>query len=307
MSLIICPECQHEVSSKAPTCPNCGVKIAGNIKRCPVCNTFVLMESQQCPNCKTKFVVSKTTKPNNMHTEREQKSETEEVVLVSPDDNEETTVDVQAPESETATCPDPDAVQTAEDDAGQPANGVSPVTPKGGGGSPWWLLTLGILVIAIGGFFYWEGQNQEKAEEKAFLLLENCNNPDSYEDFIARYPNSTHIDSVRARLQELQRENADWQETSSKSDVQQLEEFVKQHPNSPYKKAALQKIDTLDWKQADRKGTVAAYEGYLRRHDNGDFVDQAYAALAAARAREDLIRKDSLAAADTLKVCSNNY
>ena len=30
MALINCPECNHEVSDKAPVCPNCGYKLSGN-------------------------------------------------------------------------------------------------------------------------------------------------------------------------------------------------------------------------------------------------------------------------------------
>ena len=32
MPIIICPECDNEVSSKAPTCPKCGAPIAGMLE-----------------------------------------------------------------------------------------------------------------------------------------------------------------------------------------------------------------------------------------------------------------------------------
>ena len=59
MSLIICPECHHQVSSRAKTCPNCGVDIAGNVKRCPACGSFVLMDAETCPNCDARFLVER--------------------------------------------------------------------------------------------------------------------------------------------------------------------------------------------------------------------------------------------------------
>ena len=174
----------------------------------------------------------------------------------------------------------------------------TPANPKKSGSSaPWWLLILSILLIAIGGFFYWENQNQEKEEEQAYLLLEKCNNPLNFEDFIARFPNSSHIDSVRARLQELRREDAMWREICNTADVNQLQDFVDQHPFSPYKKAALQKIDSMDWKAVSRKDTRRAYETYIQKHENGEFLEQAYAALTVARAREERARRDSIAAA----------
>ena len=59
MSLIKCPGCGHEVSSKATECPECGASIVGNIKRCPVCNALSFMDAEQCSNCGTHFVVEK--------------------------------------------------------------------------------------------------------------------------------------------------------------------------------------------------------------------------------------------------------
>lgn len=61
MSLIKCPGCGHEVSSKATECPECGASIVGNIKRCPVCNTLSFMDAKQCSHCGTLFVVEKKT------------------------------------------------------------------------------------------------------------------------------------------------------------------------------------------------------------------------------------------------------
>ena len=266
MSLIICPECQHEVSSKAPTCPHCGVAIADNIKRCPVCNTYVLMAAHQCPNCNTKFVVD-----DNLI--QQDSADTEQDALTDEQTDNE---DLQ-----------PEVLSQNQEERSK----------KQGSSAPWWLLILAILAIAIGGFFYWENQNQEKAEEQAFILLENCNNPLNFEDFIARFPNSPHINDVRSRLQELRSEEAKWLEISHTSDVSKIEDFVHQHPNSPYSKAALQKIDSLDWREANRIGSRKAYERYIQKHDNGEFLNEAYAAMDAARAREERARLDSIAAA----------
>lgn len=49
--IIQCPECGHQVSSKAPVCPNCGVEIAGKIKQCQQCGKIYLADEQQCPFC----------------------------------------------------------------------------------------------------------------------------------------------------------------------------------------------------------------------------------------------------------------
>lgn len=306
MSLITCPECQREVSSKAPTCPHCGVKIAGNVKRCPVCNGFALMDAEQCPSCKTRFVV-------NHPAQAEEPAEEPQVIptitplFTSPTEDSMPADQTPPPATEETPLTEPAATtapETADTPADQAPDGL-PTPPKKGGGTPWWLLILGILLIAIGGFFYWENMNQEEAEEQAYGLLENCNDPLNYEDFIARFPSSKHIEDVRARLQELQREDAAWLEISSKLSAKELQDFVDQHPTSPYRKAALQKIDSIDWREADRRGTAAAYDAYINKHDNGEFLDQAFSAREAARAREERARRDSIAAAaDTVQAAA---
>ena len=139
--------------------------------------------------------------------------------------------------------------------------------------------------------------NQEASEERAYELLRDCNDPLNYEDFIARYPTSRHIDDVRSRLDELQRENERWHSISQKDDVSLLQDFISNHPTSPYKTMALHKIDSLEWRQAERDGTAAAFDLYIQRHDNGAFIDQAYQARAAAQQREEQARRDSIAAA----------
>lgn len=277
MSLIKCPECNHSVSSKAPFCPNCGVQIEGNVKRCPVCGGYALMAAEQCPHCQTKFVVE-DNKPQQLPKEERM----EEAKALSAEEK------VQA--STTRTVNDDEKVEM-----------VDPRAAKRGGGAPWYLLILAILLVAIGGFFYWENQNHQASEERDYELLRDCNNPLNYEDFIARYPSSRHVDDVRARLDELHREDALWQTVSQSNDRDALEQFVQTHPHSPQKHVALHKIDSLDWRAAEQAGTMAAFQSYISRHDNGEYIDQAFQARDAARLREEQARRDSIAAAEAAR------
>lgn len=62
MSLIVCPECGHQVSNRARTCPGCGVDIAGNIIECPQCGRVRFIDEPQCPYCESASVpVSNTS------------------------------------------------------------------------------------------------------------------------------------------------------------------------------------------------------------------------------------------------------
>ena len=260
MSMITCPECKQPVSSKAPTCPHCGVRIENNVKRCPVCNTYVLLDATECPNCKAHFVV-------------------DEAATAARPATEPTPI-----ETEPATANIASADQIPEEEP----------TKKD---TPWYLLLLAIIIIGIGAYLYWDNyQDKLASEEKAFALLQNCNDPLSFEDFIARFPNSKHIDEVKERLAGLHQEDATWTELCRNLDVNALHNFIDTHPTSPYIKVALHKIDSLDWRKAAQLGTKDPYDEYILQHEDGLYISEAYNARDNARRREEQARRDSLAA-----------
>lgn len=269
MSLIKCPECGHQVSSKAEVCPECGVRIAGNVKRCPVCQRTLLMYVTQCPHCHTRF-----------------EAQTEIMLEPGADNEEAITTEVVPPEE-----------QTTEEPVEQPAGDTQPATPQKGG-TPWYLLLFIIVIVGVGAYLYWDNHQQRRySEEKAFELLQGCNDPLNFEDFIARYPNSEHLDEVREQLKALQKVDALWEVVAKSSNTEDFRNFIQAHPRSPYAKVALHKIDSLDWREADSKGTSEAYDQYILNHDAGEYITEAYAARDAARDREERARRDSIAAA----------
>lgn len=269
MSLIKCPECGHQVSSKAEVCPECGVRIAGNVKRCPVCQRTLLMYVTQCPHCHTRF-----------------EAQTEIMLEPGADNEEAITTEVVPPEE-----------QTPEEPVEQPAGDTQPATPQKGG-TPWYLLLFIIVIVGVGAYLYWDNHQQRRySEEKAFELLQGCNDPLNFEDFIARYPNSEHLDEVREQLKALQKVDALWEVVAKSSNTEDFRNFIQAHPRSPYAKVALHKIDSLDWREADGKGTSEAYDQYILNHDAGEYITEAYAARDAARDREERARRDSIAAA----------
>lgn len=269
MSLIKCPECGHQVSSKAEVCPECGARIAGNVKRCPVCQRTLLMYVTQCPHCHTRF-----------------EAQTEIMLEPGADNEEAITTEVVPPEE-----------QTTEEPVEQPAGDTQPATPQKGG-TPWYLLLFIIVIVGVGAYLYWDNHQQRRySEEKAFELLQGCNDPLNFEDFIARYPNSEHLDEVREQLKALQKVDALWEVVAKSSNTEDFRNFIQAHPRSPYAKVALHKIDSLDWREADSKGTSEAYDQYILNHDAGEYITEAYAARDAARDREERARRDSIAAA----------
>lgn len=287
MSLIKCPECGRQVSSKAPCCPGCGVPILNNVKRCPVCGELALMDAEQCPHCEARFVVEKTACTNNANS------------LPNPDYEEDELLDERDERTESEATENGTASEAEE-----PSTTTPPAKPKKDA-SPWWI-ALGILLVAVAGFFYYEHMQHEATEEKDFARLQDCMELANFQDFLNRYPNSRHLENVKARMEALEAMDKDWAEVCNSSSTEQLQQFIDKYPNALQKKAALRKIDSLDWREADRQGTAAAYALYIGRHENGIYIDMAYVARDEAARREQLARQDSLnalmAAADSVAI-----
>lgn len=268
MSLIKCPECGHDVSTKAPACPQCGVSIAGNLKRCPVCDTILLKDVEECPQCHTHFVVEQA--PEETMTQEEEK--VQEVQ------------EVQEPQNTHKSAAAPETPETL------------PPSRKHRGG---WMLTIIIVaLVALIGLIVWQMKTGENAAaERAYVLLQSCNDPQNYEDFIMRYPKSPHIADVQARLEELREEETAWKAASITTQADLVKAFIDKYPTSARRAVALHRIDTLEWRQADAAGTSESYTSYINAHEAGDFITEAYTARDEALRRELRARNDSIAAA----------
>ena len=286
MSLIKCPECGHEVSTKAPRCPHCGVPIAGNLKRCPNCDTIMLKDVERCPNCDTPFLVtSEAPAPAPMP------APAEPTPTLTPPAPAAPTEEVTAPTPERAEPADSQATSPTPSPAAAPAK-----KKKSLGG--WALFALIVVLAALAVLIVWQIKSSREANaEAAFTLLRECNDPRSFEDFINRYPKSRHIAEVEARLEELRLEEVAWQAALSTTNPAIVRDFIDNYPTSAHHSAALHRIDTLDWREANKKNTSAGYTAYISAHDAGDFITEAFAAREEAVKREEQAYRDSIAAA----------
>lgn len=250
--MIQCPECGHEVSSKASVCPECGVRIAGNVKRCPVCNACVLMAASECPHCHTQFVVPET-----------QPAQT-------PVKSEEISHMKDAP----------------------------PQEPKKRRSFLWKAVIFIVLIAGCIALYFWvQHENEEAKADAAFELLERCNDPQNFHDFILHYPNSKHIPAVHARIKALEQEEKDWKQAKKSGRLELMKQFLTSYPTSIHRQAAMNDIDSLEWRAATAMGTSAAFTAYIAAHDNGDYITQAFAARDSALRSELKAHNDSIAAA----------
>ena len=156
-----------------------------------------------------------------------------------------------------------------------------------------------MIAILVGGFFYLDVREDNKREARAYELLTDCQDPLVFEDFIAKFPDSEHIDEVRQRYQELAARQAEWESKVVNGTREELERFIKDNPTSNIVRVARARLDSMDWDLASRGNTIVSYERYIQDHPEGLFIDQAEVqrqklerALAAAAERA---KQDSLA------------
>ena len=238
-------------------CPECGHPVSSKAPTCPECGIPIAGHVKRCPVCNACVQMTTTE------------------------------------------CPQCHTHFIVEDEVEPLSSIPEPPKKKKGNLTFWFLLTLVIIVVGgIVGFAYWENKtHEEAAADRAYTLLQHCNDPKNYEDFIAHYPNSEHLDDVRNRLKELQRQEKTWLDIACSSDTQKLKAFVSEYPTSSHRQEALRRIDSLEWREAEQLGTSAAYNLYIEQHDAGEYITEAFAARDSALLREIQARNDSIQAA----------
>lgn len=253
--MIKCPKCRHHISSMARLCPECGCRI----------------DPQWAQE----------------EAERELKKLEEVPFTVSAGVDEESLPPSQGEESDFHQENGVPQENFMQEDGGikasQPEVTVAPPPlseAKRGGSSPrgsWWKWVLAVVVMGllIGGFYYYEYCVERQREQLAYEMLQNCSNPDFFEDFIIRYPKSSYIDEVRERYKQVVAQQQEWQRLIADGTRDDLYRFVREHPTSPYVKVALCRVDSLDWAEAKSRRTLEAVAQYVVAHPDGYYIDHA--------------------------------
>lgn len=105
----------------------------------------------------------------------------------------------------------------------------------------------------------------------------NSSDPMVLQSYLDTYKDAPeeHIDSIQAHLTLLNQGNQDWANACMSGTKSALEQYLQQHPNSPFKTQAMEKIDSIDWATAQAANTVEAFEKYLEQHPSGEYTDEA--------------------------------
>lgn len=245
MAVIKCPECGHQVSDKAPVCPGCGVEIAGKVIRCHDCGEVYFAEQTMCPACHRPT-------PKAPSVERTLSAQVKQ--------------QTEKPGNE------------ARQQVKPSAENVQQEEKKGKKSYTTIIVSFLVVVLLCGVFayFYKEKvmQNEEnRMYEKAMLSV----NPLELQEYLNQYRgiNQEHTDSINAHLAALMQIDTDWSNAVVSGTRDAIEMYIQQHPDSPHKGEALNKLDSMDFITAQKSNSLESYQKYLEQHPDGKYADQA--------------------------------
>jgi len=252
MAIIKCPECGHQVSDKAPTCPQCGVEIADKLTRCPECGDVYFKDEPTCPSC------HHVTGGNVATAHSSQPSPLASTPLPATDHY-------------------------------QP-KGSEPKKPEQKKGSGWGALLASFIIalVVCGVCFYMYKTANDNKELQEYEFAAKSEDALVLQSFLDTYKDApqAHIQAIETRLQAIKQDELDWQNAWKSNSKSLLEDYLRKHPNTPYRALAANKMDSLDWAQASGLNTVEAYQAYLDAHPDGNHYNQAEESMKAIRSKE---------------------
>ena len=236
MAIIKCPECGHEISDKAPVCPSCGVPIAGHIIICSNCGNAYLSEKTECPYCHRQ-TLSQNVSDGSANVENEL------------NDKEENRISEQKAEEKKSSRNNKAIIATA--------------------------VVVAVIVCGICYLFYSNVRNDR--EMQAYEYAMSSNDPQVLQEYLGQYQDApqAHRDSIQAHLDRFNMMDQDWTNAVVSGSRSEIEKYLQQHPDSPFKNVALHKLDSIDWVMAQKSNTVEDIERYIELHPDGDHIDDA--------------------------------
>ena len=225
-------------------CPECSQRVSSLAGTCPHCGVAIRGNIKQCPTCKTYVLKNVTVCPVCS------------TVLQAPAEGDE---------------------DTAETGNGSlQSNGK--MTPKNGKGKriAWRLAILAFCIVAAAGaYYYYQQQQARQHEEEQYARLETLTDPEYYQQFLIDFPQSSHYDEVKQRMDTLIQEDGDWKSMLAGVSRNSVMMFMEKHPQSARRCICENMLDSIDWADAVSQETPEAIDTYLNQHPEGQHVTEA--------------------------------
>ena len=131
------------------------------------------------------------------------------------------------------------------------------------------------LIAAVCLYFY--NDSKSIKELQAFNSAMENGDVDQLNTFLRDFTDATadHKQKVKDEIARLNKQEQDLSLVKVTRDKAQLQQYLKDYPDTPMKKEILATIDSLDWEDAYKTNTKAAYDKYIAEHANGIFIKEA--------------------------------
>lgn len=192
------------------------------------------------------------------------------------------------------------AAQVSQTVSGHDTGAIQPQHPQKQGKSAALLAVSFVIALTICGtgyYFYTKAQSEKEQEDYAYAM--QCSDPMIMQMYLSRHADAPqeHRDSVNSRMEALSQEDTDWGNAVVSGTRKALEDYMKQHPDSPHRGEAMNKIDSIDYAIASREKTIAAYSKYLQQHPDGRYAGQAQDFIDEKKQTEVLPEEEAMAKA----------
>ena len=137
------------------------------------------------------------------------------------------------------------------------------------------LVVLGVLALLAGGaavVFYTVAPVREEVQ---WRWAAHENSPESYRDFLAAWPTSSHASEARRRYDDRSWVRATGKTARVADEVDALQDYLTVHPRGRHAGAARERVDRLHWQSARGLDTVESYARYVELSPHGRFVAEA--------------------------------
>lgn len=108
------------------------------------------------------------------------------------------------------------------------------------------------------------------SEQKSWEMTKSTHTRSAYEDFLKKFPESTHSDSAQMNLERLV-----FEEAKSTDPLPSLMNFLEKYPKSQFADSARFLIEKMHFDQAMAVNTKQAYNHFLKNHPESLFAKEA--------------------------------
>lgn len=140
-----------------------------------------------------------------------------------------------------------------------------------------WGCTLTTLVLlgalCVGGYYVYDFKAAKDREMEAYARLDGSENVEQYNDFIARFPRSSHVEEVRGRMERLREAQSAFALMLRRGDARELRRYLVDNPSTPRRADIEARLDTVEYYDAEREHTPEALDEYAQTHPHSPFLD----------------------------------